>query len=172
MQEYKWQTNNKTLRYWHTDAPAMFFFWMYFTTCCGTFIVYNMRQFCHLLSMHYMRIPDIIASGWVESPATFSGIYSPPPPLVLHIYVCELVSISSSHYLNQCWLIVNWNPRKTFQWFSNRNYIIFIQKCVWNCRMPKWRPLCPGGDEYVISYPKLANDMLPCHPDNARGCTW
>ena len=22
-----------------------------------------------------------------------------------------------------------------------------VDKCIWNCRLPKWRPFCPGGDE-------------------------
>ena len=31
---------------------------------------------------------------------------------------------------------------------SNRNSINFIQeKYIWNCRLPKWQPFCPGGDE-------------------------
>ena len=32
-----------------------------------------------------------------------------------------------SHYLNQCWLIVNWTPGNKFQWKSNWNSIIVIQ---------------------------------------------
>ena len=41
------------------------------------------------------------------------------------------VSIGSDsapgHYLNQCWLIVDWIPGKKYQWNLNRNFIIFIQ---------------------------------------------
>ena len=33
-----------------------------------------------------------------------------------------------SHYLKQCWFIVNWAPRNEFQWNLNRNSIIFIQE--------------------------------------------
>ena len=33
-----------------------------------------------------------------------------------------------SHYLNQCWIIVNWNPRNKFQWNLDQNTIIFIQE--------------------------------------------
>ena len=24
------------------------------------------------------------------------------------------------------------------------------RKCIWKCRLPKWRPFCPGGDELMI----------------------
>ena len=33
-----------------------------------------------------------------------------------------------SHYLNQCWNIVNWAPRNKLQWTLNRNSYIFIQE--------------------------------------------
>ena len=40
-----------------------------------------------------------------------------------------LVACSApSHYLNQCWLIVNWTPGNIFQWNLNQNSIIFIQE--------------------------------------------
>ena len=35
-----------------------------------------------------------------------------------------------SHYLNQCWNIVNWILGKTFQWNFNWNHNIFIQENV------------------------------------------
>ena len=33
-----------------------------------------------------------------------------------------------SHYLNQCWNIVNWTNRNKLQWSRNRNTYIFIQE--------------------------------------------
>ena len=33
-----------------------------------------------------------------------------------------------SHYLNQCWVIVNWNIRNKLQWNFNQNKKIFIHK--------------------------------------------
>ena len=46
----------------------------------------------------------------------------------------------NGNYLNQCWLIVNSAPGNTFQWNSNRNF--HPRKCIWKCRLPKWRPFC------------------------------
>ena len=36
--------------------------------------------------------------------------------------------MAPSHYLNQCWNIVNWNLRNKLQWNFNRNSNIFIQE--------------------------------------------
>ena len=48
---------------------------------------------------------------------------------VTHICVGNLTTIGSpSHYLNQCWNIVNWTPRKKLHWNDNRNSYIFIQE--------------------------------------------
>ena len=59
-------------------------------------------------------------------------------PLVPHIDVSELgqhwfrqwlVTWSApSHYLNQCWNIVNWTLRNKLQWNSNQNTKIFIDE--------------------------------------------
>ena len=58
---------------------------------------------------------------------------------VTHICVGNLTIIGSdnglivawtapSHYLNQCWNIVNWTLRNKLQWNFNRNSNIFIQQ--------------------------------------------
>ena len=56
---------------------------------------------------------------------------------VTHICVGKLTIIGSdngvawtapSHYLNQCWIIVNWTLRNKLQWNLNRNSHIFIQE--------------------------------------------
>ena len=36
--------------------------------------------------------------------------------------------LAPSHYLNQCWNIVNWTLRNKLQWNCNRNSYIFIQE--------------------------------------------
>ena len=57
---------------------------------------------------------------------------------VMHICVVELghhwfrqwlVTCSApSHYLNQCWNIVNWTFRNKLQWIFNRNTNIFVHE--------------------------------------------
>ena len=39
-----------------------------------------------------------------------------------------LAQVMPSHFLNQCWFIVNWTPWNKFHWNSNRNSIIFVQE--------------------------------------------
>ena len=81
-------------------------------------------------------------------------------PLVSHICVIEssqycfrkrLVAYSApSHYLNQCWLIVNWISRNIFQIIFNQNSIILIQGIEnENVVCQNWQPFCPGGDELI-----------------------
>ena len=58
---------------------------------------------------------------------------------------CRL--IGASHYLNQCWNIVNWNLRNKLQWNFNRNSYIFIQEYpfvngVWKMASILSRPKC------------------------------
>ena len=61
-----------------------------------------------------------------------------------HIYVSKLTIIGSdnglspgrlpSHYLNQCWNIVNWTIVNKLQWNLNRKFIYFHwRKCLWKC---------------------------------------
>ena len=65
----------------------------------------------------------------VSSPLTHWG-------RVTHIYVIELTIIGSdnglalSHYLNQCYDIVDWTLGNKLQWNSKRNSNVFIQENV------------------------------------------
>ena len=78
-------------------------------------------------------------------------------PLVPHICVGELgqhrfrqwlVACSvPSHYLNQCYCIVDWTIMNKLQWNSNQNKIKFIQKMCLKLLYAKWWPFCPGGDK-------------------------
>ena len=70
-----------------------------------------------------------------------------------HICVSKLASIVSdwlvtwpapSHYLNQCWNIVNGTLRNKLQWNPKRNSYIFIQEMHLKMSSGKWRPFCPG----------------------------
>ena len=45
------------------------------------------------------------------------------------------------HYLNQCWLLINWTSRNKLQWISNQNSGSFLQI---NMSSAKWRPIYSG----------------------------
>ena len=54
---------------------------------------------------------------------------------------------ASSHYLNQCWNVVNWTLRNNLQWNFNRNSNIFFQEnafqnVIWKIAAIMSRPQC------------------------------
>ena len=73
-------------------------------------------------------------------------------PLVLHICIGELgqhwfrwwlvVYWVPSHYLNQCYDIVNWTIRNKLQWKLNQNSSIFIQENA-------FQNVCESGGHFV-----------------------
>ena len=102
---------------------------------------------------------------------------------VMHICIGNLNIISSdnglsppSHYLNQCWNIVNWTPRNKLQWNVNRNSNIFIQENpfengVWKMAAILSRPQCvkrnDNYDMWEISLKMIHKDIYwvstECH---------
>ena len=77
-----------------------------------------------------------------------------------------------SHYLNQCWNIINWILGNKFQWNLNRNSYIFIQEnafenVVWEMAAILSRPQCvkyrPWDNTalYRAMMPWVL--VLPCH---------
>ena len=84
---------------------------------------------------------------------------------VTHICIGNLTIIGSyngltvpSHYLNQCWNVVNWTLRNKLQWNFNSNSSIFIQEnafenVVWEMSA-------------ILSQPQCVNTLRPrqdCH---------
>ena len=74
---------------------------------------------------------------------------------VMHIHISELTIIGSdnglfvawlalSHYLNQCWNIINLTLRNKLQWNVNRNSYIFSQENTFENAILKWQPFCLG----------------------------
>ena len=62
---------------------------------------------------------------------------SSPPPCAAYMHrwtgsvLVQIMACSvPNHYLNQCWLIVNWALRNTLQWNSNWNRKLFIHENV------------------------------------------
>ena len=58
---------------------------------------------------------------------------------------CRL--IGASHYLNQCWIAVNWTLRNKLRWGFNQNTKTSIMKM--HLKLVKWRPICPGRNEMI-----------------------
>ena len=101
-------------------------------------------------SPHSLSLTQLVG-GWPLTPAESPIV---PAPLsaaymrqstgssLVQVMACRLFGAKPSHEpMHQCWLIVNWTHGNIFQW--NLNFI--SRKCNWKCRLPKWRPFCPGG---------------------------
>ena len=67
-----------------------------------------------------------------------------------------------SHYLNQCWVIVSWTRRNTFQWNFNQNLKLFIhENCICKCRLWNDGHFVQGETSYVETvYPFHATYKL------------
>ena len=74
---------------------------------------------------------------------------------VMHICFSKLNIIASdndglvawpapSHYLNQCWNIVNWTLRNKLQWNFNRIRTFSFKKIRLKVSSAKWQPCCLG----------------------------
>ena len=83
---------------------------------------------------------DVIMWGWVTNICISNPGY--------HCFRKWPVACTvPSHYLNQCWNIVNWTPRNKLQWTLNWNSYIFIQEnacenVVWTMAAILSRPQC------------------------------
>ena len=96
------------------------------------------------------------------------------PPTAPYLYVNEsgqhwfrwwLVTYSMpSHYLNQCWILLNWNLRNKLQWNFDQNTKIFIHKNKWKCHLQH------GGQKKMSYYMHMGE----CHSerDNDDGDWW
>ena len=62
-----------------------------------------------------------------------------------------------SHYLNQCWIIVNWTLANIFQWKLNQNTAIFIVENAHENVVCEMRPSCLGLNE-LKSYSAIVLD--------------
>ena len=80
-----------------------------------------------------------------------------------------------SHYLNQCWNIVDWTRRNKLQWNLNKNSNIFIhenalQNIVWKMAAILSRPQCInilGHDDAYMDHwtASLLAEVMICFPN-------
>ena len=99
---------------------------MHMRHSCNGIIVCNMESYWVLrLDSNTELYPTMLCLDTTWADLTHWG-------RVTHICVGKLTIIgavqATSHYLNQCWNIVNWTIRNKLQWNSNRNLNIFIQE--------------------------------------------
>ena len=96
--------------------------WEMFSTTCTILLLRNDLWLSVWLFIH---------AGFNSSPPSASYMLQWTGSALVQIMACHLFSIepfSWSHYLNQCWLIVNWTLRNKLQWNLNRNTKLFTHK--------------------------------------------
>ena len=49
--------------------------------------------------------------------------------------------------------------------FESKYKIFHSRNCIWKCRLGKWRPFCPGGDELRFDNERCRQGcyMIPCN---------
>ena len=74
-----------------------------------------------------------------------------------------LVAYSApSHYLNQCWIIVNWIHGNKFQWDSNQNIKLFVNNDASENIVCEMAAILCSGD--VLEAEQLPADLLTIKP--------
>ena len=106
--------------------------------------IYKITMGCQGASIIYLShmTNGIFCENWVNIIAADALLTH--LPLVPHRCIRELTHLwwwlvawsTPSHYLNQCWHIVNWTLRNKLQWNSNQNTKLFIhenafQNVIW-----------------------------------------
>ena len=115
---------------------------------------------------------------------------------MLHICVSEwgqhwfrewlAIYSAPSHYLNQCWVMVNWTLSNKLQWKFNQNTKLFIHKnasenivCEMATILPRGRWVNPDGikmsslhmcKDFPLDFDTLSQNTFVVHPMVYRRC--
>ena len=57
-----------------------------------------------------------------------------------------------SHYLNECWVIVNWTPRNKPRWNFIQNKKLYIHENVSKSITCEIMAICPARDEFTLKH--------------------
>ena len=130
------------------------------------------------------HIFDIIIKHVVNNLLCYcQQMYFPHLPLVPHICISEsgqhwfiwwLVAYSTtSHYLNQCWVIINWILRNKLHWNVNQNSRLFLPKIaleniVWGMAAILSRGRWVNECIFLICTAWFLCFEAPCHTCNFR----
>ena len=92
---------------------------------CVEFQRYPLNSTQNILPIHWKVrfLYNIEILRALRFKSSYAFLKGPPGPSLVQVMACACSM--PSHYLNQCWLIINWIPGKIFQWNLNMNSIIF-----------------------------------------------
>ena len=145
-QQYKYIQKLKVLLFvdffCHWVTAIIRYYWCCFCKWIRTLIV--VRNINHYFGLNVLLFNNQV---WYSSPPDATYMCQWIGLALVQIMACRLYA-APSHYLNQFWFIINWTLKNKLQWNFNQNKKKFhSRKCIWKCRLPKWRPFCSVGDE-------------------------
>ena len=87
------------------------------------------------------------------------------------VQIKQLIAYSApSHYLNQCWIIVNWTLRNKLQWHFNQNTKLYIHKNASENTVCEMAVILSRGRWvnaiWCILYPPMTEADVPNHLAN------
>ena len=97
---------------------------------------------CHMASWSFISIGSDLMSYWTVS--QYHGCWCPGDVRSQGISIHDIDLCLVSHYLNQCWFIINNTLRNTFQWILLAIQIFSLWKRHLKLQFPKWQPFCSG----------------------------
>ena len=71
---------------------------------------------------------------------------------LVKVMACHLAA--PSHYLNECWLTINWTPGNKLQWNPNRNSVISIQENAFEI------VICQNGGHFLQGWLWWVNNEI------------
>ena len=102
-------------------------------------------------------------------------------------YLLASLNYKPSHYLNQCWNIVNWTPGNKLQWNLNRNLYIFIQENTYEngvyemvsiLSQPQWVNIChffilhtTTEESYIVGLEQDCSNSIANALELLQSCT-
>ena len=125
---------------------------------CGRKLVWICLRWACLLVQGWCY-PTILYRHWLISPYSAAYMRQWTGSALVQVMACRLYGTKPlpEPMLAYCQLD-SWEQISAK--FESEFYHFHSRKCIWNCRLPKWRPFCSGGDELTHRSLDIMVDML------------
>ena len=127
--------------------------WITLDLCDDKSTLVQVMAWCRQASSHYLN-PCWPRSQWVNSsPPSAAYMHQWNGSALVQVMACCLFGTKPlpepmlTYCQLDCWEQISVKLESKFYHFHSR-------KCIWNCRLPKWRPFCPWGDELTHQIPR------------------
>ena len=114
----------------------------------------QLTAWCHQATSHELsqywprstRLYDVTMPQWVINSSPPSAVYmrQRTGSALVQIMACRLLGAKPLPEPMQAYCQLD-----SWEHISPEFYHFHSRKYIWNCRLPKWRPFCPGGEELM-----------------------